>query len=211
MIRDFMAMVIPLTLNRVTIAFSNSLENLLIPQKLRAFGYSNGDALSIYGILTGMAFSIILFPNVLTNSLSVLLLPAISEANGQNNRDTISKTIKKATLLGLLVGLCFTGLFLLTGRFIGSCVFHNALAGIFIRRLSFLCPLMYITCLLSSILHGLGHAGRVLYMNLLACLMRILMILFLVPVYGIGAYLWGMLFSYVFTTISCIFLLRSYI
>ena len=156
------------------------------------------------------AFSVILFPNVLTNSLSVLLLPSVSEARGQNNLKKVTDTIKKATLLGLLLGIGFTIVFLLAGRFIGSRVFHNALAGVLIRRLSFLCPLMYITGLLSSILNGLGHAGQVLYVNLLSCLMRIFMILFLVPVYGIRAYLWGLLFSYVFTTMACLWLLRSY-
>lgn len=210
MIQMFCAMVFPLTLNRVTVALSSSLENLLIPQKLQEFGYSNADALSIYGVLTGMTLSIILFPNVLTNSFSVLLLPAISEAKGQNRREQIVLAIKKAILYGLLLGLVFTVLFLLSGNLLGNKLFHNALAGVFIRRLSWLCPLMYITSLLSSILHGLGNAAQVLYVNLLSCLIRISMIWFLVPRYGIGAYLWGMLLSYVFTTLSCMFLLRSY-
>lgn len=210
MIQMFCAMVFPLTLNRVTVALSASLENLLIPQKLQEFGYSNADALSIYGVLTGMTLSIILFPNVLTNSFSVLLLPAISEAKGQNRREQIVLAIKKAILYGSLLGLVFTVLFLLSGNLLGNKLFHNALAGVFIRRLSWLCPLMYITSLLSSILHGLGNAAQVLYVNLLSCLIRISMIWFLVPRYGIGAYLWGMLLSYVFTTLSCMFLLRSY-
>lgn len=210
MIQMFCAMVFPLTLNRVTVALSSSLENLLIPQMLQEFGYSNADALSIYGVLTGMTLSIILFPNVLTNSFSVLLLPAISEAKGQNRREQIVLAIKKAILYGLLLGLVFTVLFLLSGNLLGNKLFHNALAGVFIRRLSWLCPLMYITSLLSSILHGLGNAAQVLYVNLLSCLIRISMIWFLVPRYGIGAYLWGMLLSYVFTTLSCMFLLRSY-
>lgn len=210
MIQMFCAMVFPLTLNRVTVALSASLENLLIPQKLQEFGYSNADALSIYGVLTGMTLSIILFPNVLTNSFSVLLLPAISEAKGQNRREQIVLAIKKAILYGSLLGLVFTVLFLLSGNLLGNKLFHNALAGVFIRRLSWLCPLMYITSLLSSILHGLGNAAQVLYVNLLSCLIRISMIWFLVPRYGIGAYLWGMLLSYIFTTLSCMFLLRSY-
>ncbi len=75
----FASMAVPLTINRVTTALFNSLENLLIPQKLQAFGYSASDALSIFGILTGMTMSIILFPSVLTNSFSVLLLPAVSK------------------------------------------------------------------------------------------------------------------------------------
>lgn len=210
MLKMFLAMVVPLTLNRVLIAASSSIENLLIPQKLHTFGYSTADALSIYGILTGMTMSIILFPGVLTNSFSVLLLPAISEAHGQNNEKSIANAIKKAILYGLLLGLAFTVLFLLTGSWIGNHLFHNALCGVFIKRLSWLCPLMYITSLLGSIMHGLGNAGQMLYINLLACLIRISIVWFLVPVFGIGAYLWGILLSYIFTTIACMFMLRGY-
>ena len=211
MTHAFLAMVIPLTINRLSVAFSTSLENLLIPQKLQLYGYSQADALSIYGILSGMTLSIILFPCVLTNSLSVLLLPAISEARGRSNENQIRRTTKKAIQLGLLLGFAFTILFLLTGDMIGNKLFHNALAGHFICRLAWLCPLMYITSLLNSILHGLGRPKQVLFVNLLACLIRIGMIWFLVPAYGIGAYLWGLLLSQVFASVACMWLLREFL
>lgn len=211
MTHAFLAMVIPLTINRLSVAFSTSLENLLIPQKLQLYGYSQADALSIYGILSGMTLSIILFPCVLTNSLSVLLLPAISEARGRSNENQIRRTTQKAIRLGLLLGFAFTILFLFTGDMIGNKLFHNALAGRFICRLSWLCPLMYITSLLSSILHGLGRPKQVLFVNLLACLIRIGMIWFLVPGYGIGAYLWGLLLSQVFASVACMWLLREFL
>ena len=211
MTHAFLAMVIPLTINRLSVAFSTSLENLLIPQKLQLYGYSQADALSIYGILSGMTLSIILFPCVLTNSLSVLLLPAISEARGRSNENQIRRTTQKAIRLGLLLGFAFTILFLLTGDMIGNKLFHNALAGHFICRLAWLCPLMYITSLLNSILHGLGRPKQVLFVNLLACLIRIGMIWFLVPAYGIGAYLWGLLLSQVFASVACMWLLREFL
>ena len=211
MTHAFLAMVIPLTINRLSVAFSTSLENLLIPQKLQLYGYTQTDALSIYGILSGMTLSIILFPCVLTNSLSVLLLPAISEARGRSNENQIRRTTQKAIRLGLLLGFAFTILFLLTGDMIGNKLFHTALAGRFICRLSWLCPLMYITSLLSSILHGLGRPKQVLFVNLLACLIRIGMIWFLVPAYGIGAYLWGLLLSQVFASVACMWLLREFL
>lgn len=211
MTHAFLAMVIPLTINRLSVAFSTSLENLLIPQKLQLYGYTQTDALSIYGILSGMTLSIILFPCVLTNSLSVLLLPAISEARGRSNENQIRRTTQKAIRLGLLLGFAFTILFLLTGDMIGNKLFHNALAGHFICRLAWLCPLMYITSLLNSILHGLGRPKQVLFVNLLACLIRIGMIWFLVPGYGIGAYLWGLLLSQVFASVACMWLLREFL
>ncbi len=211
MTHAFLAMVIPLTINRLSVAFSTSLENLLIPQKLQLYGYTQTDALSIYGILSGMTLSIILFPCVLTNSLSVLLLPAISEARGRSNENQIRRTTQKAIRLGLLLGFAFTILFLFTGDMIGNKLFHNALAGRFICRLAWLCPLMYITSLLNSILHGLGRPKQVLFVNLLACLIRIGMIWFLVPAYGIGAYLWGLLLSQVFASVACMWLLREFL
>lgn len=211
MTHAFLAMVIPLTINRLSVAFSTSLENLLIPQKLQLYGYTQTDALSIYGILSGMTLSIILFPCVLTNSLSVLLLPAISEARGRSNENQIRRTTQKAIRLGLLLGFAFTILFLLTGDMISNKLFHNALAGHFICRLAWLCPLMYITSLLNSILHGLGRPKQVLFVNLLACLIRIGMIWFLVPAYGIGAYLWGLLLSQVFASVACMWLLREFL
>lgn len=211
MTHAFLAMVIPLTINRLSVAFSTSLENLLIPQKLQLYGYTQTDALSIYGILSGMTLSIILFPCVLTNSLSVLLLPAISEARGRSNENQIRRTTQKAIRLGLLLGFAFTILFLLTGDMIGNKLFHNALAGHFICRLAWLCPLMYITSLLNSILHGLGRPKQVLFVNLLACLIRIGMIWFFVPAYGIGAYLWGLLLSQVFASVACMWLLREFL
>lgn len=107
----FASMAVPLTINRVTTALFNSLENLLIPQKLQAFGYSASDALSIFGILTGMTMSIILFPCVLTNSFSVLLLPAVSEAHSAHNHAQIARAIKKQSstdcFLALLLRFCF--------------------------------------------------------------------------------------------------------
>lgn len=206
----FSSMAVPLTINRVTTALFNSLENLLIPQKLQAFGYSASDALSIFGILTGMTMSIILFPSVLTNSFSVLLLPAVSEAHSAHNHAQIARAIKKAILYGLLLGFVFTILFLVFGDRMGEVLFHNTLAGNFICQLSWLCPLLYVTSLLNSILHGLGNARQVLFVTLLACMIRICMILFLVPQYGIDAYLWGMLLSYVFAAIADILLLMPY-
>ena len=78
--KNLLSLAIPLTANRLLGSIFTSLESLLIPLSLRAFGYTASDALSVYGILTGMVFSTIMFPAVLSNSLSVMLLPAISNA-----------------------------------------------------------------------------------------------------------------------------------
>lgn len=199
---------IPLTANRVLINFINSVEAVLIPVCLKAYGYSSGDALSIFGILTGMAMPMILFPSVLTNSVSVMLLPSISQAKAQKNQTLIRRTIRRTIESCLVLGFASTLFFLLTYSFIGKYLFANSLAGIYIRTLSFICPFMFLNTTLNSILHGLGHPTATLVLSLSGCLIRIAFIWVFVPVHGIRAYLYGMLASQILTALCAVFLLN---
>lgn len=77
--RDLLGMALPLTANRIVLNILQSIEAVSIPQKLLLYGYDTTTALSVYGVLTGMAMPMIFFPNALTSSVAVLLLPTISE------------------------------------------------------------------------------------------------------------------------------------
>jgi stage V sporulation protein B len=203
------SMALPLTLNHSLMHLISSFENLLIPQRLQMYGHSADDALAAYGVLSGMVISVIFFPGVLTNSISVLLLPSVSDAAARGDKKKTDRIITLAIRYGLLFGFAFTALFLLFGDYIGTVLFDNALAGTLIRRLSWICPMMYVYSLLCSVLHGLGRAKSVLWINLLASLIRISMILFLVPRYGLSALLWGMLISQLFSAVSAIILVQG--
>ena len=205
--KSLLQMAVPLTLSRLILTFSSSIENILIPYKLRMFGYSTAEALSVYGILTGMAISIILFPTVLTNSVSVLLLPIISEAQSKNNRFLIKKAIRITVESCLLLGSCCSVILLLTGNFVGNFIFRNALAGTFITTLCWICPFLYLTNTLNSIFHGLGKASITLFLNLLSCAIRIAFISFLVPITGIKGYLTGLFVSQCVSCVSALVLL----
>ena len=78
--RNLLSMAVPLTSNRIVLNLFAGFGNVMLPNRLLAFGYTQSEALSVYGILTGMAMSVIMFPSVLTNSVSVLLLPTLLEA-----------------------------------------------------------------------------------------------------------------------------------
>lgn len=194
-LRSVFVFAIPLTANRVLVNFVNSVEAILIPICLKTYGYSNEDALSIFGILTGMAMPMILFPSVLTNSVSVMLLPSISQAKAQKNKALIHRTIRRTIESCLVLGFASTLFFLLTYSFIGQYLFANTLAGVYIRTLSFICPFMFLSTTLNSILHGLGYPAITLFLNLAGCLVRIACIWICVPMYGIRAYLYAMLVS----------------
>ncbi|MCM1058181.1 MAG: polysaccharide biosynthesis protein [Firmicutes bacterium] len=193
--RGLLSMAIPLTANRIVLNLLQSVESVSIPARLRLYGYDNTTALSVYGVLTGMAMPFIFFPNALTSSVAVLLLPVISENYALGNFSAVkSATMKTVKYCGLMGVICMA-VFLSLGRFMGTALFDSPLAGHFITTLGFICPFLYLDTTLSSILQGLGKAGHIFIMNVVCLLIRLAFVFLAVPRFGITGYLWGLLAS----------------
>ncbi len=205
--RSILGMALPLTANRIVLNLLQSVESVSIPTRLKLYGYDTSTALSVYGVLTGMALPLIFFPNALTGSIAVLLLPVISEKNALGNTDAMKSTIYRTLKYCGALGLFCMCVFSLAGRLIGSLLFHSELAGHFITTLGFICPFIYMDTTLSSILQGLGKAGNVFIMNVISLFVRLVFVFFTIPCFGITGYLWGMLTSQLLQSIlylSCL-------
>ncbi len=206
-VRQIFCMSLPLSANRVLVNILQSMEAVMIPGQLRQYGYSTSESLSVYGILTGMALPMVLFPSVLTNSVSVMLLPAIAEAQEKKDHPYILALIKRTCFYSLLLGFGCTLMFLLLGQWMGSFLFGNSLAGTFIVILGWICPFLYLSTTLHSILNGLGRTTSTFFLNVLGLGIRIGFVLFIIPIAGIKGYLWGLLFSQAVMAAGALFLL----
>lgn len=205
--RKLLSYSVPLSMNRLALTLFASFESILIPSRLVLFGYSQTEALSVFGILTGMALSVVTFPTVFTNSVSVMILPAISEADSRNDGEKIKKTIYQTIFICLFLGSICTGSLLFTGKWIGGFLFGNALAGKFICLLSYICPFLFLSSILSSIMHGLGMPACPFLLNLLGIGIRICFVYLLIPRHGLRAYLIGMLLSQMVTSVLSVLIL----
>lgn len=186
---------LPITLTNVSLSITHSVEAVAIPLYLHKFGLSTSEAISIYGILTAMAMPFILLPTTITCAVAKMLLPIISKAKATKNQHKIEflamNTLKYCTAFGILC----TTFFILFGHFIGSYFFNLPSVGDFITTLAWLCPFVFISSTLGSILNGLGFTKITFYHNLFAALLRLSFIIFLIPTLGIKGYLWGILAS----------------
>jgi len=180
----------------------------MIPAKLREYGMGISESLSVYGVLTGMALPLILFPSAITNSVSVMLLPTIAEAQASENKRLISHTIENTIKYCLILGILCTGSFLLFGPSIGKIIFGSELAGTFIIILCWICPFLYLTTTLTSVLNGLGKTTSTFFHNSIGLGIRILFVFICVPRYGIIGYLWGLLVGELAITFLSIFTLQ---
>ncbi len=190
-----MALALPLMGNRLVLNILSSAEAIWIPSSLGAYGLSTEEAFSIYGVLTGMAMPFILFPSAITNSMAVLLLPTVAEAQAGGNESRISQTIAMSLRYSLYMGILCIGVFILFGPELGVGVFHDASAGSFIQILAWLCPFLYLATTMGSILNGLGKTTTTFLQNITALVLRLAFVLVGIPRFGIMAYLWGMLAS----------------
>lgn len=203
-LRELFSLSLPLTANRILLNLLQSIEAVSIPKALITYGSSRTEALSLYGVLTGMALPCILFPSALTNSISVMLLPTVAELQASQKRGTLLVLIKKVFFCCFALGLSCTIGFLLFGRFIGGTLFHSTLAGSLILTLAWICPFLYTNSTLISILNGLGHTTSSFFVNTVGLLLRIAGVFFLIPLTGIRGYLWGLLGSQLIITLLCI-------
>ena len=188
---ELLRLSVPLTVNRTAITFLQGIEAASIPVCLELASHSASEALSIYGVLTGMALPCILFPCALTNSVSLLLIPAVAQKQAESSSKETFLLIKKAAGGCFSLGLLCSVFFLLTGSFLGNFLFHST----FIVTLAWICPFLYTSSALLSAINGLGLTTLTLMINLLGLSIRILSVYFGIPHYGITGYLWGLFIS----------------
>lgn len=209
-IKEILALAFPLTCSRLLVNVLHSIESVLIPGHLRLYGLDSGSALSIYGVLTGMALPLILFPSAITNAVSTVLLPSVAENQAVGNRNAIRRTVFLSVKYCLILGFLSTVFFFFAGDFLGLILFKNEFAATFIKTLSFICPCLYLSGTLSGILNGLGAANPSLILNTLGLGVRIAFVFFIIPEYGIQGYLWGLIVSELLVTGLSLYFLREY-
>lgn len=208
---NIIKMALLINANRIIVNFFASAETIMLPQSLQKSGLSASDALSLYGVLCGMVLPLLLFPNALTGSVSAMLLPTISEANEKNQTERIRSITNKTFLFCFGLGLLCMIFFLFCGNFLGRTMFHSEAAGEYIVKLSFICPLLYLSSALNSILNGKGKTVQCLITQVLGLSIRILFLWFLIPAYGIHAYILGLIVSQFISTVLCLFFLKKYL
>lgn len=192
---------IPVSANRFVISIMSAVENILIPAMLVAGGLDYKSSIEEYGRLSGMAMPLIYFPALVTSSLATTLVPAISEAISLKNYKSVNYRITKSIQITFTLGFLFTAIFLSYPNEIGSLIYRRENIGSLLYTLSFACVLIYLQQTLTGVLNGLGKQGILLRNTIIGSTIRIGFVYFLIPLYGIHSYIWGIAVSFLITDI----------
>ncbi len=176
-------------------------ENTLIPIKLIASGMTAASAMSIYGVIKGMVLPILFFPTSFLSSLATILMPSLSSDNVNKNDKHMSYTLSKVLHFTSISGILVLSIFFLFPYEIGDALYNGIKVGYLIQTLSFLCPFMYINMVIGSVLNTLGEQVYNFKIHIIESAIKILMIFFLVPIYGFKAYLLALFITTILNTI----------
>jgi stage V sporulation protein B len=102
---DLLQTGIPTTGNGLIHSILGVVQPILITQSLALAGTGTDLATKQYGIVMGYVLPLLMLPGFVTNSLSVPLVPAISEAKENNNLQLVHRRINQAVKIALITGI----------------------------------------------------------------------------------------------------------
>lgn len=186
---------LPITSGRYLNSLLRMIENILVPQCLALSLSGAGNGISLFGMIKGMALPILFFPSTLLSALSTLLIPEMSEAAVRGRYGIVRSVAYRIIKITSLVAIIFSALFLVAGNHIGMALYGDSDVGFLLRALSPIVPFMYLDTIADGILKGLDQQKFTFHTSVSDSAIRIVLILLLLPKWGINAFIGIMYFS----------------
>lgn len=106
--KQLFSIALPNTGSRLISSISQFLEPILVAQSLAIAGLTTQMTTKQYGELTGYAMPLLFLPTFITNSLSIALLPSISELDAKGNKTYVYNRIRQAVRISFASGALAT-------------------------------------------------------------------------------------------------------
>ncbi|MBG9448531.1 stage V sporulation protein B [Cytobacillus firmus] len=220
---ELMTVALPTTGSRMIGSVAWFFEPIVVAQSLALAGVAAAAATKQYGALTGFAMPLLMLPSFITYSLSTSLVPAISEANSQNNMLLIEYRLQQALRFAFITGgLAVVVLYVLSDQLM-EVMYGSSSGSHFIKLMAPFFLFYYYQGPLQATLQALNLARAAMINSLIGAVVKTAVIFLLAsqPAFGINGVAMGILtgtvlvtmlhFATVLKAISFTFFVRDYI
>lgn len=204
-LKEILRISVPISLGRYAHTALRTAENLLTPICFSKYKNTSLGGLEQFGMIKGMALPLLLFPASILSSISTLLVTEITESAEKQNKKGIALSSERVIYITSVFSFLISGIFFAAAGNIGRIVYKSPEVGHLIKALSPLIPFMYLDLICDGILKGLDAQKMLFKTSVTDSAVRVLLVLLLVPKYGMSGFLGVMLFSNVFTALAAIF------
>ena len=174
-----------------------SANSVLIPQRLVVGGMEVSEALSAFGVLTGMTLPLLNMPTALIGAMCLIMVPKLAESAALKDRKTIQRRLDRALLATSALIMPATALLVVVGPTLGRLLFGDPRVGEHILPLAVGTLLCCYQSVLSCALNGVGRQNAAARNSILCGGVQLLFTWFTVGLPGVGlrGYIVGFLVS----------------
>ena len=145
-------------------SFTWFLEPIIFIRALAVAGVGVVAATNLYGIISGVFVPLLLFPAFIPYALSIVLVPAVSDARARSNKHMLQDRISLAMRVSAITGCFAATVFYLHGEHIVSVLFHINEGSGYMALLAPVFFFYYIQSPLHAILQAM-HEAKAAMMN----------------------------------------------
>lgn len=156
-IKRIFTLALPVSASSIMLPIVANLDLLIVPARLEVAGYTVGQATELFGYLTGMAVPLINLATILTASLAVSIVPAISEAKALRDKYRVFQQTAAAMRITYLISFPAFAIVFMLDTPISELIYNAANAGPTVSVLSLSIVLLGIHQVTTGVLQGLGH------------------------------------------------------
>ncbi|MFZ5968185.1 MAG: stage V sporulation protein B [Bacillota bacterium] len=188
---------VPITTSRLIGVMMQTVNAVLIPQKLEQAGYSSQQAIAAFGKLSGMAMPLLFLPFIVTSALVVNIIPSLSEEIAVKNWTSIGLKSSIAIRMTLLISIPLSAVFIFFAAPICDLIYNEPEVGMYLSLLSFSVIFLSLQHTLSGILHGIGKEVRATANYLIGMSLQLFCTLYLVPnpSFGVNGFILGFILA----------------
>jgi len=194
---------VPICASSVLMTIINSVNTILLPQRLVVAGMAQTQAVEMLGILMGMSMPLVTLPIIFISPLMNIVLPRIASAKKLGDSADLNKKI--AATLQMCSFMTFPAMAVVAalGRPLCMLMYRNELAGAYVIPLMLSSGFMYIQIVTGSILNAIDKQKQLAVYNVIDGILHIICTYFFVamPQFGVYGFMIGNFVSCLMGTI----------
>ena len=212
-VRRIFSLALPVSAASIMLPIVSNLDLLIVPQRLEVAGYTVPQATELFGYLTGMAVPLVNLATILTASLAVSIVPAISEARALKDTQRVyNQTAAAVRISNFVCFPAFVVVFVLATP-ISTLIYNAPGAGPAVLVSSFSIVLLGLHQVSTAVLQGLGHPKIPMINMILAAAVKVALnwILTAIPWLGIMGAAWATAADMGVAAVINLYFIRRYI
>lgn len=191
-LKSLFASAMPITVMRTSTSLLNSVIAMFLPALLMsACGYTDSEAVAMYGVVMGMSLPMLFTPNSLIGSIAVVVAPELSEDFYAGRQENLKRDIERTLRASVLISAVLIPVMFTLGDTLGVFFFDNEFSGEIIRRFAFIMLPMSLSIISTTILNSMNFEVKTLVHFFIGALVLLVSIFVLTPKIGIYAYMVG--------------------